>query len=206
MQFGTWLENLEEPIILLNRDYLFDRGMSGARVRGEIVQAMEEVRGTWARVNAGQLGVLLDQDGHYFNIAVNMGMFGFQPIRSEARFWSKTGVFFDGDEKKLARMSDEEMQIIPMVRLKPVEDQLRQYPQVTQVFVSERQMRAILYTPPKGPSGYRSDYQIIINNDKPGLLQVLVVIKGKTKVLNTDEEGLPKAVQAAVMFIAQNRD
>lgn len=204
MWFRSWVEQVENPVVLLDRKYLFDLGMSGARVRGEVLQAMEQVEGERLTIRAGQLGVLLDESGNYYNLAITTG-FGFQPIRTEARFWSKTGVHFDGDNKKLARMSDSEMQIIPMIQLKPIEDQLRQYPQVTQVFTSEKQIRAILYDQPQGPSGYRSDYQIVINNDKPGLLSLTAVVKGETKTIQTNMEKLPELVHAAVMFVSQNR-
>lgn len=205
MQFRLWIEQDENPVIIINKSYLFDLGMSGARARGELVQAMEPIKGDQVEIKAGQLGVLLDESSMYYTIAISMGISGFMPIKTESRYWSKTGTHFDGDEKKLEKMSQESAQVIPMVHLKSAEDQLRQYPQVKAVFTSERQMRAILHEPPRGPGGYNSPYQIIINNEPPGMLTLITVVRNETRSVKTDLDNLPNAIQAAVTLINQFR-
>ena len=203
MQFRTWVEQIENPVILVKREYLFDLGMSAARVRGEVVRAMDKIEGDQVTIEPGQLGVLLDTSSVYYTVAITMGIFGFHPIRTEGRFWEKTGQHFDEERKKVDKMSDDSMQVVTSHDLKDIEDQLRQYPQVTGVFVSDKQIRATLYTPPKGPSGYSSDYQVIINSGPT--LTVIAVVKGETRTIKSDLENLPKVVQAAVMFISQTK-
>lgn len=178
---------------MINRQYLFNIGMSGARVKGEIVKALDPIKTDWD-ISSGTLGVKLDEGTDYFIVAIATGL-GFVPFKSSKHIWEQTGRPFDGSLYELKMMSDDSQDKIDLSSYAEI---LRNTPEVTQVFVGQQQVSATLFDPPVGPQGYESQYRIILNNNLPSLITVILVFEGKTRTLNTDTEEAASVINSAL--------
>lgn len=210
MNFRLWIEreSANQPYRVLKPSYLASFGMSPARVRGKVLRLLQEVSGDF-HLKPGLLGVLLDENSTTYIVAVVLEHFGIVPIEIDKLVWDETGMTFDGDATKLKKMSEDSVSYLRTMELKDIEDQLRGYPQVMHIFKSENQIRAILFNLPKGYNGADSPYQIILNTNKPGMVQVITTINGKSHRQYATQADLPevvkKSVQTAQMMKAEEQ-
>lgn len=202
-----WKLKLSGNLNIVPRKFLFDIGMSGAEVRGEIVRAKETLECQGQKyANAGSLGVLVDE-GESFIIALPMGMFGFTPFRSSPEVWHRTGQKLDGDYKKLQLQSQQSQGYLSPFNVQESIEHLKSLPDCTGVFDSENGMRATFFEPPQGPEGYRSRYQILLRTDQePGLVTVSIIAEGRVMPLGAKPgEAVNQAIDMAKMILDKAR-
>lgn len=190
---------------LINIKYLFDLGMSGAHVKGELLRLLDPIKSSHWNVPAGTLAVLLDKGERYYIVALRLGMFGFAPFKTDPALWESTGEQFEGGTEEFEKRNDISTGQVDMTALAPAADFLKTQENCSGVFQSERSITAVFDEEPQGPDGYRSRYQIRLQA-LAGLVAVTTIIEGQTKTIKVDPEQLMMAVQAAVVYLNSRGD
>lgn len=199
MNFKAWFENTE----LIDRKYLFNIGMSHDNIRGELVRALDAIEGKYVSIKPGTLGVLVDKGSDYYIVIVATGMLGFAPIKTDIEKWELIGKQFSGNYKQFVDADNESQGIVDLSQFN---GWWNKKPGVTAVFDSEKQIRIILFEKPLGPDGYRSKYQIILNNLKPQMVTVITVAKGSTRTITVNPDHVKDAVEGAITFVRMNKE
>jgi hypothetical protein len=188
MNFKIWLVN--ETLEILNRTKLFDLGMSGNTVNGEIIQCLDGIRGSDFNMAPGKIAVLIKEEPEYYIIALAMGMMGFQPFKTKKSLWQKTGKKFSGNVESFESINNFMSGMVDMEYIKPVIDRVvgRFTHDVRKVFETPNSVRIILRESPKGTNGYRSPYQVLIQLTKPELVSITIITRNQTRTMHVEAE------------------